>query len=134
MEFGAHVGLWSLVDQDGLVGGRFGKRVTEWLVAEGMFDKSTNSNAHREHRLVLANVRLQPPNVPDERRLFITVGLAAATGLSYSWSPMIGVGGQLEHDRGAVAMRMEIQIFPRGQREWVYDRARLLVGFSVGLP
>src|SRR5262245_17354986 len=70
MEFGAHLGLWSLVGDDGLVGGRFGKRITEWLVAEGTFDKSTHSNANREHRLLLASVRLQPPDVPDERRLF----------------------------------------------------------------
>jgi len=61
-------------------------------------------------------------------------GVAAADGLSFGWSPMIGAGSQAESDGGIAAFRFEIQIFTRGGAAETYDRARLVVGAAIGIP
>jgi hypothetical protein len=133
-ELGAHVGIWSLMGSDNLWGVRYGRRAAEWLVAEWTYDKSSNSNPYREHRLLMTSVRLQPTHAPKHRRPFVTAGLAVASGLSYSWSPMIGLGGQAEVDNGAGALRIELQIFTRARDSGLLDRGRLVMGLSFGLP
>jgi len=47
---------------------------------------------------------------------------------------MIGAGSQVESDGGIGAVRFEIQIFTRGRAAETYDRARLVVGATIGIP
>jgi hypothetical protein len=133
-ELGAQIGAWSLMGGDTFWGVRYGRRAADWVVAEWSVDKSTKENAYREHLMAMSALRFQTPSTLDRRRVFMTAGIAAASGLSYSWSPVVGVGGQYEAPDGLGAVRLEVQIFTRAQKSGRFDRGRILMGLTLGLP
>lgn len=134
MEFGVHLDLVGALGGGDFVGGRISKRYQDWLLTEWTFDKRTWENDPREARFVVSSVRLQVPDAVFGKRPFVTAGLAAAHGLSFRWSPVFGAGVQHEMPDQIVSFRAEIQYFVRGQTTNHYDRSRILLGLTVGIP
>ena len=102
-------------------------------MSEWSYDRTSKPDG-LESRVLVGGVRLQNPYPRFGKRAFITAGIAAADGLSFGWSPMVGAGSQFESDGGTAAVRFELQIFTRGRVGETYDRARLIVGVAIGIP
>jgi hypothetical protein len=133
-EFAVHTDFVSLLSEDRTtIGGRFARRHQDWLMSEWSYDRTSKPDG-RESRVLVGGVRLQHPYARFGKRAFITAGIAAADGLSFGWSPMVGAGSQFESDGGTAAVRFELQIFTRGRVGETYDRARLIVGVAIGIP
>ena len=84
--------------------------------------------------LITVNGRFRVPDVITGRDIFATLGVGRASGMTFRYSPMIGLGIQKTvHDPLAGAwfgLRLELQRFVRGERR--RDRTRLVVGAFVG--
>ena len=85
--------------------------------------------------MLIANLRFQDPtNRPRGPRVFATAGLSVVSNRSYAWSPVVGVGGQIEGPTGVGALRVELQLFTRDERPNLFDGGRLRIGFTLGMP
>jgi hypothetical protein len=99
----------------------------------GVTGEQTNSE-RPGHVLVTVDGRFQAPDFITGRSAFLTVGIGRASGLTYRYSPLIGLGIQRTiHDPllGTwFGLRLELQQFVNGERR--RDRTRLLLGALVG--
>jgi hypothetical protein len=135
LEIGVQTSYASLLNEDAkTVGIRFGHRYQDWLVTEWNVERTEN-RYQPDSYLLVGNLRLQSPAALAGKRPFLIGGIAAANGLSFRWSPVVGVGSQMEMPDGVLAFRVEFQYFTRARRDsGLDDRLRLLVGASIGLP
>jgi hypothetical protein len=99
----------------------------------GVTGEQTNSE-RPGHVLVTVNGRFQAPDFIMGRSAFLTVGIGGAAGLTYRYSPLIGLGIQRTiHDPFLgtwFGLRLELQRFVNGERR--RDRTRLMLGALVG--
>ena len=135
LEVGVQTSYASLLNDDAsTIGVRFARRYRDWLVSEWNIEQTKN-RYEPDSQLLIADLRVQSPITLAGKRPFITAGIAGAKGLSFRWSPMVGVGGQVELPDGIVSVRVEFQYLTRAREEYRYDdRLRLIVGVSIGLP
>jgi hypothetical protein len=135
LEIGVHSSYASLLNEDAkTIGVRFAHRYQDWLVSEWNIERTENRYEPDSHLLV-ADLRLQTPDALAGKRPFLIGGIAAANGLSFRWSPVVGVGFHMEMPDGVLAFRVEFQYFTRAREEYhLDDRVRLIVGASIGLP
>jgi hypothetical protein len=84
----------------------------------------------RGHVLAAINGRLQVYDAASRRARFVTLGIARASGLSYRYSPLLGLGVQrMSSDSlfgASFGLRVDLQRFFLGERN--KDRTRLVVG------
>lgn len=132
-EVSGMVGAYSLMEGGGVAGLRWTRRINPVIALEISGDhKSASSDGRNPSAvMVVAAARVAVPTPSYEPRPYITVGVARAYGFSWDVSPMIGVGVQSPWEAGVVSFRIEVQRFTSGDRR-LYDRARLLIGGSVG--
>jgi hypothetical protein len=131
VEFGAQM------SSDGTAGARVGFRRFSWLVREIGFERSIRDRYDTPpgQEMLIANLRLQDPtNRARDPRVFATAGIAVLSNRPYSWSPVLGVGGQVEGPTGVGALRVEFQMFTRDKRRNLLERGRLRIGFTLGMP
>ena len=129
IEVGADLSLFNLMGLTGSgvhVTRNYGKTVA----LEASVTGAGNTLNTPAHSLVVVSARLQESGSRVGRRRFLTFGVARASGLSYTISPMIGIGGQsLSREvfrTFRFGFRVDLQYFPRG--EDLYGRGRLTVG------
>ncbi len=134
LEVGVQTSYASLLNEDAkTVGIRFGHRYQDWLVTEGNVERTEN-RYEPDSYLLVTNLRLQSPEALAGKRPFLVGGIAAGNGLSFRWSPVLGVGSHIEMPDGVLAFRVEFQYFTRARRDsGLDDRLRLVVGASIGL-
>ena len=84
--------------------------------------------------LVTVNGRFRVPDLNTGRDVFATLGVGRASGMTFRYSPFIGLGIQRTvHDPVIdrwFGLRLELQRFVRGERG--RDRTRLVIGAHVG--
>ena len=84
----------------------------------------------RGHVLAAINGRLQVYDAASRRTRFLTLGIARASGLSYAYSPLLGLGVQrMSADTlfgASFGLRVDLQRFFLGEKN--KDRTRLVVG------
>ena len=82
------------------------------------------------HILATINGRLQVYDAAARRTRFLTLGIARASGLSYAYSPLLGLGMQrMAADSvfgTSFGLRVDLQRFFLGERD--KDRTRLVIG------
>jgi hypothetical protein len=128
-------------------GAHLSKRMHDWLYVEGSYDWKNWSSLDRRARMAIGSVRLQTAGAVLGKRAFVTAGAAAAQNLSFRWSPMASAGVTAEAPDGIISFRGEVQWFARGttsrdrnqtpeypREPFQYDRYRLLLGISIGIP
>jgi hypothetical protein len=131
-EVGVTVGVWNLMDEPSSVGGRYTRRYREWLAGEVSVDVRRGSlSVPGGSGLAIADARIMARDRATSRDWFVTVGVAAGNGLSFGVSPMVGAGVRW-HIEDVVALRLEVQRFPRGRRP-LEDTGRLLLSVAVGI-
>ena len=146
-EFGVRLDVIGALAETPSFGAHFSKRAHDWLYVEGSYDWKNWSSLDRRGRMVIGGVRLQTPNAVFGKRAFVSAGVAAAHNLSFSWSPMASAGVTAEAPDGVISFRGEVQWFGRGttsrehnsapeflRQPFQYDRYRLLLGISFGIP
>jgi hypothetical protein len=134
LEVGLSIGAWNLNDGGAVWAGRLGRRVTSWLSSELTLDAGRPDALSTKYRMAVVALKISVPasRQSDSQSVFVTVGAAAATGLSYRRSFVAGVGWQSAWAARRLATRVEIQSFARGSS--LADKGRVLVGLVVALP
>jgi len=129
LEFGGDVGMFNLMGW-GMVGGHVTRNYTNWLAGEAALHGFTGDAAlpAPAYAVFAAEARLQG-RVASDRLAFVTVGVARAFGLSYRYSPVVGVGMQSATRAGSAGWRVDLQRFPSGRD--LYGGGRLMIGFVV---
>jgi hypothetical protein len=125
-ELNVYVGIWTMENDNEVFGVQVSRRETSWLATEAAFDSGHNQ-AHR-YAQVSTSVRLLLPTNDPSGAPFISVGLAAAKGLSYKTTPMVSAG-VIHMDNPFVGYRIEIQLFRNGHG--LRDRGRLMAGMRI---
>ncbi len=129
-EIGLSAGGWKLDDNSFLLGVHFSADQSSWLAYEGSLERGIAGGSDSPYGMFVLNARFSA-TVDDHHtpQFFATVGGAAAAGLSYGFSPMVGVGVQTPSRGHRGVVRVEFQYLPAGQAG--RDNVRLMVGFSV---
>jgi hypothetical protein len=132
-EVGLDVGVFNL-EGFGMIGVHVTRSVTDWFAAEASLAGSKRDEILHLPRSALmtinARLRVRNPN-PAHGWLYLTAGEGLASGLSYSHSPMLGVGAQSEWT-GFLGWRLDVQRFWRGRE--VYGGIKISGGFMIAIP
>jgi hypothetical protein len=130
-EIGADLGVFNFMGWS-LFGGHVTHNYTGWLAGEaGLHGASGDERtAVPGYAVFVADVRLQG-QIDDRRLGFVTVGAARAFGLSYEYSPVLGLGMQSTWKRGSAGWRFDAQWFPRGKD--LYGGNRVMLGLVLVL-
>jgi hypothetical protein len=121
-------GLWNT--NGGFVMGRFTRNMNQWFAMEISAD-GRGRDSGRTYGLGIIDLRLLVYDGSQPKWYFLTVGAAQNIGPDYSTSPMIG-GGLQSVWYGPIALRGDLQVFPRGLTS--EGHGRLILSLALGLP
>jgi hypothetical protein len=132
-EVGIDIGVYSF-EGFGMVGGHVTRSITDWFAAEASLAGSKRDELLGLPRSALVTInarfRIRNPN-PDRGWLFLTAGEGLASGLSYSHSPMLGVGAQSDWAH-FLGWRLDFQRFWRGNE--LHGGIRMSGAFVIAIP
>jgi hypothetical protein len=140
LEIAGTFGLASLFGS-GPAGVRVTRRLSPWVSLEVGADRQEQWNLGPAYRLLNGSVRLSAPFEPRRGpasitegpgSVFVTLGVARASGLPWQVSPMIGLGIQSPYVGEVLALRFEYQRFTQGVVPH-HDRSRLMLSAVLGL-
>jgi hypothetical protein len=120
-----------------LLGGRFTRNFTRWLAAEAALHAGSGEDVVAGRSLGRCSQFTTDARIggwiENKVLVFGTAGVAGATGLSYGYSPFLGIGvhgREAQRLGGSIGWRAEIQRYIRGPA-WG-DGHRLTAGIVVG--
>jgi hypothetical protein len=130
LETGVSLGLWNLNGGSWIVNGHLSNNLKSWFAVEGAGELGRSDDTTPRYGLAIVDARLSAPAVHGGPTVFVLAGGAVGNGLTWTGSPIVGVG--VESRWGpAAAVRVELQAFPSGHP--LRDHERILIGIAIRL-
>jgi hypothetical protein len=118
------------VDTGLILGGRYTRNITDLIGVEGGFDHDHGNSHHGDKLLGYGGLRWKLSTNNSINSVYLTAGVAAGGGYSFSLTPFLGLSG-----RGScsepVCLRYDMTFFPAVEQ--LTERFRGSVGVSVSL-
>jgi hypothetical protein len=113
-----------------ILGGRYTHRVTDLIGVEGGVDHDHGNSRHGEKLLAYGDLRWKVATGSTGNVAYVTAGVAAGGGYSFSATPFVGVSGRVACS-DPMCLRYDLTMYPAVDN--LTERYRLSLGFSIAI-